>query len=118
MQSSFGDLFGDFQAPKTDRDWDELEFRARDVFSPHAPIDEEDLFAGRQDIIDGFMETVFQRGQHSCLGKTLLRLWTRIRPSPALAGLTRKPKSLHVENLTKLENRFFGHDFCDNLHPA
>jgi Cdc6-like AAA superfamily ATPase len=64
--------------PQTDSEWDSLDFRAADIFSPHAPIDEEQLFAGRMDLVDGLVETVFQRGQHAILygergvGKTSL----------------------------------------------
>jgi hypothetical protein len=58
--------------------WRSLDFRAVDIFSPHAPIDEEQLFVGRLDLVDGLIETVFQRGQHGILygergvGKTSL----------------------------------------------
>ncbi len=48
------------------------------VFSPSAPIDENDLFAGRQNQISKLIEAVLQRGQHAIIygergvGKTSL----------------------------------------------
>lgn len=78
MAPQMGDLFGNIPEPRTEQDWGQLDVRAADVFSPHAPIDEEDLFAGRLDIIEGLMESVFQRGQHAIIygergvGKTSL----------------------------------------------
>lgn len=77
MPKPFSDLFG-VTGPQTDADWQSLDFRAADLFSPHAPIDEEQLFSGRGDLIDGLIETVFQRGHHGILygergvGKTSL----------------------------------------------
>jgi Cdc6-like AAA superfamily ATPase len=78
MANEFGDLFGNVPLPRSEDDWNHLEYRAADIFSPHAPIDEEDLFAGRLALIDDLMETVLQRGQHGILygergvGKTSL----------------------------------------------
>ncbi len=78
MATTYGDLFGNIPTPQSDKDWEQLDFRAADVFSPHAPIDEEELFAGRLGLIDSLMETVFQRGQHGIIygergvGKTSL----------------------------------------------
>ena len=62
---------------------DESDWRAKDaeaivLFSPGAPIDEDDLFAGRQPQIDQIIEAVLQRGQHAIIygergvGKTSL----------------------------------------------
>jgi Cdc6-like AAA superfamily ATPase len=78
MTPGLNDLFGMPILPRTDQDWRQLDYRAADIFSPHAPIDEEQLFAGRLDLIKGLFETVFQRGQHAILygergvGKTSL----------------------------------------------
>jgi Cdc6-like AAA superfamily ATPase len=78
MAPDYGDLFGPRTAPQTNEEWNQLDYRAADIFSPHAPIDEEQLFAGRIDLLDGLIETVFQRGQHAILygergvGKTSL----------------------------------------------
>lgn len=78
MAEEMADLFGKKAQPQTDDDWRQLDYRAADIFSPHAPIDEEQLFAGRLDLIEGLIETVFQRGQHAILygergvGKTSL----------------------------------------------
>jgi Cdc6-like AAA superfamily ATPase len=74
-------LFGDFPdslTPKTDQDWTKLEFQVDSTFSPHAPIDDESLFAGRTDIVFRLIDTVFQAGRHAILygergvGKTSL----------------------------------------------
>ena len=76
--SEIADLFGQTPAITSETDWNDLDFRAADIFSPHAPIDEEQLFAGRLSLMDGLVETVFQRGQHAILygdrgvGKTSL----------------------------------------------
>ena len=76
--AEMADLFGMQPQPQTDDDWRHLDFRAADIFSPHAPIDEEQLFVGRLYLIEGLVETVFQRGQHAILygergvGKTSL----------------------------------------------
>lgn len=62
----------------TDDDWFALEFEAGQTFSPAAPIDERDLFAGRRDQIDKMLETVSEKGKHAVLygergvGKTSL----------------------------------------------
>lgn len=77
MTSPLASLFN-IPVPQTESEWESLDFRAADIFSPHAPIDEEQLFAGRMDLVDGLIETVFQRGQHAILygergvGKTSL----------------------------------------------
>lgn len=65
-------------APQSDEDWRTLEYAIQDTFSPHSPIDDETLFAGRWEIIDRLIDTVFQKGRHAILfgergvGKTSL----------------------------------------------
>lgn len=62
----------------TPDDWAAKDFEALQIFSPGAPIDEDDLFAGRRPQIDKIIEAVLQRGQHAILygergvGKTSL----------------------------------------------
>jgi Cdc6-like AAA superfamily ATPase len=62
----------------SDEDWRAKDFEAIQIFSPGAPIDEDDLFAGRQPQIDQLIEAVLQRGQHAIIygergvGKTSL----------------------------------------------
>lgn len=59
-------------------DWRSKEFEAADLFSPAAPIDEKDLFAGRREQIDKMLEAVWEKGKHAVLfgergvGKTSL----------------------------------------------
>ena len=65
-------------SPATDEDWFKLDIAATDLFSPHAPVDAEELFSGRSDLLDRMIEVVFQRGLHGILygergvGKTSL----------------------------------------------
>lgn len=74
----FSNLITDRPVPKTDQDWLHLEFQVADTFSPHAPIDDSSLFAGRTDIVIRLTDTVFQNGRHAILygergvGKTSL----------------------------------------------
>ena len=62
----------------TDSDFRALEFEAIDLFSPGAPINEDDLFAGRAPQISKIIEAVLQRGKHAIVygergvGKTSL----------------------------------------------
>lgn len=77
-----GDLFNETLSeqptPQTNEEWVNLQINAADVFSPHAPIDNEALFAGRSAVIHQLTETIFQRGRHAILygergvGKTSL----------------------------------------------
>ena len=63
---------------KTDEDWKMLSFEASQLFSPSAPVDERDLFAGRSSEIEKTIEAVLERGKHVVLygergvGKTSL----------------------------------------------
>jgi Cdc6-like AAA superfamily ATPase len=64
--------------PKTENDWFQLELQVTDVFSPHAPIDDQSFFAGRSELIIRLIDTVFQKGRHAIIfgergvGKTSL----------------------------------------------
>ena len=63
---------------KTDEDWQVLNFEASQIFSPSAPVEERDLFAGRSSQIAKTIEVVLERGKHAVLygergvGKTSL----------------------------------------------
>lgn len=65
-------------AKMSDDDWDSLAFEAGQLFSPAAPIDEKDLFAGRRAQISKMLEAVSEKGKHAILygergvGKTSL----------------------------------------------
>lgn len=65
-------------APRTTEDWESLNYEATLLFTPSAPIDESDLFAGRQAQIRRLIEVVLERGKHAVLygergvGKTSL----------------------------------------------
>jgi energy-coupling factor transporter ATP-binding protein EcfA2 len=65
-------------APREPTDWDVLWYEVGTVFSPGAPIDEQELFAGRANQIRDLISAVFQRGQHAIIfgergvGKTSL----------------------------------------------
>lgn len=65
-------------APRTPAEWRSLEYSITDIFSPHAPIDDTTLFAGRHGLMHRVIDTVFQKGRHATLygergvGKTSL----------------------------------------------
>lgn len=64
--------------PKTQEDWDILRAEVTEAFSPGAPVQEKDLFAGRSSQIALLEDAVNQRGRHAVLfgergvGKTSL----------------------------------------------
>ncbi len=64
--------------PTTQEDWDAIDYEARLLFTPAAPIDERELFAGRRDKITDLADAVIDRGRHAVLfgergvGKTSL----------------------------------------------
>jgi Cdc6-like AAA superfamily ATPase len=80
----------------TQMDWDAKTFEIMELFTPSAPIDENDLFAGRAHEINQIIEATLQRGQHAIVygergvGKTSLaktfsvRL---IRPTKSLSSV-------------------------------
>ena len=65
-------------SPKISNEWNELEYRARQIFSPAAPIDHAQLFAGRHKQIKRLLDAISERGRHAILygergvGKTSL----------------------------------------------
>ena len=71
--------------PASDDDWLALELDIRDLFTPAGPIDEEQLFAGRQAQIRQLLEATIERSRHAVLfgergvGKTSLAniFWRR-----------------------------------------
>ena len=70
-------------------DWEALWYEAGQVFSPGAPIDEQELFAGRADQIRELITSVHQRGQHAVVfgergvGKTsLANTFTKFMHAP------------------------------------
>lgn len=80
----------------TDEDWQAKRFEVMELFSPGAPIDENELFAGRSDQISQLIEAVLQRGQHAIVygergvGKTsLARTFSvrLIRPTKSLSSV-------------------------------
>lgn len=80
----------------TDEDWESKTYEVMVLFSPGAPIDENELFAGRQSQIDKIIEAVLQRGHHAIIygergvGKTSLArtFFVRlIRPTKSLSSV-------------------------------
>lgn len=73
-----GLLSDDRRPPQTDAEWWELDAYIANLFSPHAPVDEEDLFSGRRELLIQTVDVVYQRGLHAILfgergvGKTSL----------------------------------------------
>jgi energy-coupling factor transporter ATP-binding protein EcfA2 len=103
----------------TDEDWDAKRYEAGQLFSPAAPIDERDLFAGRGTQIRKMLEAVNERGKHAVLfgergvGKTslakvfsamfprtfrsILAVREQVDPSDDFSSIWRKVfKDLHV----------------------
>ena len=79
---------GDMARALTDADWISKEFEASQLFSPSAPINEHDLFAGRAKEIGKMVEAVAERGKHVVLfgergvGKTsLARVFSKLFPN-------------------------------------
>jgi len=70
--------------------WKTLDSEAMEIFSPSAPVDEADLFAGRQDQLRRLMEAVAERGRHAVLygergvGKTSLTKIFHLMMQPVL----------------------------------
>lgn len=80
--------FMEFKPPRTADDWEALEYEASTYFSPSAPIDERDLFAGRQTELRKMIEAVVEKGKHAVLygergvGKTsLAKIFRLVFPS-------------------------------------
>lgn len=82
----------------SEEDWKAKDYEIMDLFSPGTPIDENELFAGRQSQIDQLIETVFQRGHHAIIygepgvGKTSLARTFHLR----LLGPTKSYSSVMV----------------------
>lgn len=52
-------------AQRSDDDWQSLWAEVTETFSPGAPVQERDLFAGRADQLQTLIDTVAQRGRHA-----------------------------------------------------
>lgn len=106
----------------SDEDWEAKAFEAGQLYSPAAPIDERDLFAGRSQQVDKMFEAVNERGKHAVLfgergvGKTslakvfssmfprtlrrILAVREQVDPSDDFSSIWRKVfKDLHVRPL-------------------
>jgi Cdc6-like AAA superfamily ATPase len=70
--------FQGFAPELSDEDWTHKGWELSDLFSPSAPVQESDLFAGRVDQLSRLVDTVYQRGQSAVVygprgvGKTSL----------------------------------------------
>lgn len=89
---------GDYHMAKTlkQEDWDHKTYEIMELFTPSAPIDENELFAGRAHEISQIIEATLQRGQHAIIygekgvGKTsLARTFSvrLIRPTKTLSSV-------------------------------
>jgi Cdc6-like AAA superfamily ATPase len=74
--------------PRTQDDWTTLSYEATQYFSPSAPVDESDLFAGRATQLSKLIEVILERGKHAVLfgergvGKTsLAKVFHKLFPS-------------------------------------
>lgn len=66
------DLFDSFgisppSGPANEQEWRQLEFQASQIFTPHTPINEEDLLNGRDAVLNRVIDVVFQEGQHALI---------------------------------------------------
>lgn len=114
-------------AKMSDEDWVALEFEAGHLFSPAAPIDEKELFAGRRVQIGKMFEAVSEKGKHAVLfgergvGKTslgrvfhsmfpktlrhILAVREQVDPSDDFSSIWRKVfKDLRVRSITATED--------------
>ncbi len=71
----------------TNEDWAALAFEASQLFSPSAPLNEADLFAGRNAQLRKMLDATSERGKHAILfgergvGKTsLAKLFSSLFP--------------------------------------
>ncbi len=80
-----GIFLNDPERPMSDQDWRDLDFHVTNLFSPHAPVDAEELFSGRTDLLLRMIDVIYQRGLHAVLygdrgvGKTSLTYILRDR---------------------------------------
>lgn len=66
-QNSLSSLLSEPQVPSTEREWWDLENAITQLFTPHGPIDEDALFAGRFEITSNVIDIIFQRGCHAII---------------------------------------------------
>lgn len=125
---------------KTQEDWDALRVEITETFSPGAPVQERDLFAGRIPQLETLLDAVHQRGRHAILfgergvGKTsltnilslILRVPTRetiavkvnADPSDTFTSLWKKVfKRLNYEARSDGTTRTIAEDYAADLTP-
>ncbi len=99
----------------SDDPWRTLDYEAMEIFSPSAPIDEADLFAGRQDQLRRMMEAVAERGRHAVLygergvGKTSLTNIFHLLMQPVITRQLRpiRKQAGPTDNFSSLWKRVF-----------
>jgi Cdc6-like AAA superfamily ATPase len=129
-------------AKLTSEDWEAKYFEAGQLFSPAAPIDEKDLFAGRSVQISKMFEAVNERGKHAVLfgergvGKTslakvfsmmfpnthrrILAVREQVDPSDDFSSIWRKVfKDLHVRSIGDEGSRLepLSREYQNNIQP-
>lgn len=129
-------------AKLTDEDWHSKGFEATHLFSPAAPIDELDLFAGRKEQIKKMLEAVNERGKHAVLfgergvGKTslakvfssmfprtprrILAIREQVDPSDDFSSIWRKVfKDLHIRSIDDSSHTLspLAQDYPDTIQP-
>ena len=76
--SMFEQLASTPTRPRNEEEWNSLDTSVMQLFTPHGPIDEDTLFAGRSDITMEIIDVVIQKGCHAIIygergvGKTSL----------------------------------------------
>lgn len=102
------------QAPTTQEDWDALWIEVTETFSPGAPVQERDLFAGRIPQLQALMDAVYQRGRHGIVfgergvGKTsLVNILALILQSPTRDVVTVKVNADPNDTFSSLWKKIF-----------
>lgn len=117
----------DISEPPDDAElWRSRTYELMQLFSPGAPIDEADLFAGRRTEIDKMIDAVMSRGQHAILygergvGKSSLANTFSTRLISPVRTLASIPVNCHPSDdfsqvWRKVFRRLAGDDGADNL---
>ncbi len=98
----------------TDEDWSQLRHEIIEAFTPGTPINEADLFAGRQDTIVQLQDTVLERGRHAIIygergvGKTsIANIFYRPLNSPTRPILSIRVNADKADDFASLWSKVF-----------
>lgn len=77
----------------SEQDWGLAEAKAKQLFNPTAPIDEDRLFSGRSQQVDDLLGVIYERGAHAVLfgergvGKSSVANIVKVRVPSAVANI-------------------------------